>query len=136
MNSRQKGARGEREAAKALNDALGTVMHRGRQYHGGQDAPDLKGDLEGIHFEVKRTEKFNLFKALEQAKGDAENDIPVVMHRKNGQPWMICVELDRLTELVVLLRGRIGCRNCVYADGWDCTIKVCAFKPKENNDQS
>ena len=52
--SRRKGAVGEREAAAALNEVLGTHLHRGRQYHGGPESPDLAGDLPGLHVEVKR----------------------------------------------------------------------------------
>ena len=46
--SRRKGAAGEREAAAKLNEVLGTHLHRGRQYHGGPESPDLAGDLPGL----------------------------------------------------------------------------------------
>ncbi len=59
--SRRKGAAGEREAAAKLNEVLGTHLHRGRQYHGGPDSPDLAGDLPGLHLEVKRCEPLSLY---------------------------------------------------------------------------
>jgi hypothetical protein len=47
MMSRRKGAEGERDAAAKLNEVLGTKFHRGRQYHGGPESPDLASDLPG-----------------------------------------------------------------------------------------
>ena len=38
--SRNKGAGGERELAKEIARIFGVEAHRGRQYHGGSDAPD------------------------------------------------------------------------------------------------
>jgi hypothetical protein len=99
--SRRKGAVGEREAAEKLNDVLGTRFHRGRQYHGGPDSPDLAGDLPGLHVEVKRTERLSLYPALAQARRDAPGlAVPAVMHRANGKPWVIVVEVDDLIRLL------------------------------------
>ena len=50
--SKRKGAAGEREAAEKLNEVLGTRFHRGRQYYGGPEPPDLAGDLPGLHVEM------------------------------------------------------------------------------------
>ena len=109
--SRRKGAAGEREAAAALNDVLGTHLHRGRQYHGGPDSPDLAGDLPGLHVEVKRVERLALYPALSQAKRDAAPDqVPVVMHRTNNRPWLICFEvadLIRLLDVVDAQRAKL-----------------------------
>jgi hypothetical protein len=72
--SRRKGAAGEREAAAKLNEVMGTRFHRGRQYHGGPESPDLAGDLPGLHVEVKRCERLNLYPALAQARRDASGE--------------------------------------------------------------
>ena len=110
--SRRKGAAGEREAARALNDVLGTKFYRGRQYHGGPDSPDLAGGLQGLNVEVKRTERFSLYPALDQSRRDAgKDDVPVVMHRQNCRPWVIIVELSqlpRLADLLVAWRARVA----------------------------
>ncbi len=99
--SRRKGAAGEREAAAFLNEVLGTRFHRGRQYHGGPDSPDLAGDLPGLHLEVKRCERLSLYKALSQAQQDADvAQVPVVMHRANSKPWVMIVEVDQLIRLL------------------------------------
>jgi hypothetical protein len=109
--SRRKGAAGEREAAAVLNEVLGTHLHRGRQFHG-PDSPDLAGDMPGLHVEVKRVERLALYPAMCQARRDAAPDqVPVVMHRANNRPWLICVEvadLIRLLDVVDERRAKIG----------------------------
>ena len=111
MMSRRKGAEGEREAAEKLNEVLGTKLHRGRQYHGGPESPDLAGDLPGLHLEVKRVEALRLFPSLEQARRDAPTDaVPAVMHRPNKKPWVVIVYADdliRLLDVVDACRARV-----------------------------
>ncbi len=112
MMSRRKGAAGELEAAAKLNEVLGTCLHRGRQYHGGPESPDLAGDIPGLHVEVKRTERLRLWEAVTQARADASVDqVPVVMHRANRKPWVLVVEVDlliRLLDVVDEARARAG----------------------------
>ncbi len=110
MMSRRKGAAGEREAAAKLNEVLGTHLHRGRQYCGGPESPDVAGDLPGLHLEVKRVEALRLYPSLEQAARDAATDeVPAVMHRMNKKPWVVIVYADdliRLLDVVDACRGR------------------------------
>jgi hypothetical protein len=104
--SKRKGSAGELEAARKLNEVLGTAFHRGRQYHGGPESPDLAGDLPGLHVEVKRTEKLRLWEAIAQAGTDAGTDqVPVVMHRANHKPWVLIVEVDQLILLLDVVDG-------------------------------
>jgi len=103
--SRDKGKRGEREAAAEIAKLFGVEAARGRQYHGRDDAPDIVTGLQGVHFEVKRTERLNLYDALEQAGSDAGDAIPVVLHRRNGKRWVAIVALDRLSELANIIVG-------------------------------
>jgi Holliday junction resolvase len=99
--SRRKGQRGELEVAELLR-AHGFQAERGRQYSGSPDSPDVRHDIPGIFLEVKRTERFNLYAALEQAKQDRRpGDIPVVMHRQNGRGWVAVLPA---AHLLVLLR--------------------------------
>lgn len=99
--SKRKGAAGEREAAEKLNEVLGTRFHRGRQYHGGPESPDLTGDLPGLHLEVKRCERLRLYEALAQARRDASvTQVPAVMHRANQKPWVIVVDVEHLIRLL------------------------------------
>lgn len=92
-NSRQKGARGERELAAVLREH-GFECRRGQQYSGANGDADVVG-LPGIHIECKRVESLNIHKAIEQAKSDArENELPAVFHRKNGKPWLVTMTLE------------------------------------------
>lgn len=66
MNSRTKGAVGEREVASMLR-GYGYKARRGQQYSGANGDADVVG-LPGIHIEVKRREKLNIYDAIDQAK--------------------------------------------------------------------
>lgn len=105
MNSKQKGARGEREAAQALRDCLGIEARRGIQFCGSEESPDVKTSLAGVHFEVKRTEKLSIYKAMEQAEGDCGPNVPVVLHRSNHKEWLCIIKLADLMRLANLLKG-------------------------------
>lgn len=73
MNSRQKGARGERELANILKGYGYEESRRGQQYCGSNGDADVVG-LSGIHIECKRVEKLNLDKAMEQAEHDRKEN--------------------------------------------------------------
>jgi len=92
INSRAKGAKGERELANKLKD-YGYNCRRGQQFSGleGEDVVGLKG----IHIECKRVERLDLYSAMYQSKKDAkEGQLPAVFHRKNNYKWLVTMELD------------------------------------------
>lgn len=91
MNSRQKGARGERELANILKSYGYKESRRGQQYCGSNGDADVVG-LPGIHIECKRVEKLNLEKAMEQEKA-------VVFHRKDRKSWLVTMKLEDWMEL-------------------------------------
>lgn len=95
--SRDKGVRGEREVAAILR-AAGYDAHRGAQHRGGPDSPDVDG-LPGVHIEVKRTERLQLYDALAQAKRDAGEALPVVIHRRNDSEWVVIQPLTDWLEI-------------------------------------
>lgn len=96
--SRDKGKRGELEVAKILK-VYGYDARRGQQYCGANGDADVVG-LPRIHIEVKRTERLNLYEALKQSQSDAEEwEMPVVIHRKNGQPWVVVQPIGDWMEL-------------------------------------
>lgn len=97
--SRQKGKRGEREAAAELGAILNVEARRGVQYQGGPESPDVVLDGVPIHVEAKRVEAFNVYKAIEQATSDAGSKVPMVWHRRNGKPSVVVVETSRLWDL-------------------------------------
>ena len=104
--SKNKGARGEREWAAYLAEHFRCVeAHRGRQYSGGPDSPDVACGIPGTHCEVKRTERLRLYEAMQQAVVDAGEAVPYVAHRANNEDWLVIVrasDLARLAELVYL----------------------------------
>lgn len=99
INSRQKGARGERELSSLLNEKYGYKTRRGQQYCGANGDPDVVG-ISGLHIECKRVEKLNIEKALTQAIDDARSgEIPAVFHRKDKDYWKVTVTLEDFMEL-------------------------------------
>lgn len=98
VNSRAKGAAGERELAKLLR-AEGFNARRGQQYSGANGDADVVG-LPGIHMEVKRVEALRLWDALAQSKHDArEGELPIVIHRRNNCEWVVIQPLKDWLEM-------------------------------------
>ena len=98
MNSRNKGANGEREAAEFLR-AHGFEAKRGQQHAGGVDSPDVITDLP-FHVEVKRVEKLNLESACDQARKDSAGGQWIVLHRKNRKPWLVTLDAETFLNIV------------------------------------
>ena len=93
VNSRSKGARGERELANILK-AHGYEARRGQQFSGANGDADVVG-LPGYHIECKRTERLNLSAAMAQSVRDArDGETPVVVHKKNREEWLITMRLE------------------------------------------
>lgn len=98
---RGKGKRGEREWRDVLR-RHGVEAHRGRQYQGGDDSPDVVHQLGPYHFEVKRVERFGLHAAMAQANEEAGNGIlvPIVVSKRNRGRWLAHLDAEQLVELV------------------------------------
>ena len=98
VNSRQKGARGERELALTLRE-YGYEARRGQQFSGKNGDPDVIA-LPNIHIECKRVEHLNIQDAMDQSRRDArDGEIPVVMHRKNHTKWLVTMDLETWIRL-------------------------------------
>lgn len=93
INSKQKEKRGEREFANFLK-THGIQARRGVQYQGSPDSPDVVSELKNLHFEVKRTEKLNIYTAFMQAKEDSGKKIPIVAHKKNHKNWLVIMDAE------------------------------------------
>lgn len=103
INSRQKGARGERQWRDRLRENGYESARRGQQFSGGPDSPDVVcDDLPQIHFEVKCVERLDLQKAVAQAMRDGDGKWPVVAHKKNLKGWMVTMPDE---VFFALLRG-------------------------------
>lgn len=102
INSRDKGCRGEREVAKVLTDA-GFSARRGQQFSGSKDSPDVVCEsLPQFHFEVKFTQKTAIYDWMEQASNDGIGKVPIVVHRRNGDDWVVILKMKDFLELVKL----------------------------------
>lgn len=98
INSRAKGAAGERELAAELKKLFGVATRRGQQFSG-VEGQDVVG-FPNIHIECKRVQALNIHLACEQAVRDAKPDqVPTVFHRKNNRPWLVTVRLQDLKAL-------------------------------------
>lgn len=99
MNSRQKGARGERELAKTLREYGYNASREGWKQSRGAEVADVEG-IEGLHIECKRVERLNITDALTQSIDDAKDgEIPVVMHRKNNEQWKVTMRLSDFMQI-------------------------------------
>lgn len=98
MNSRRKGAEGERELAKLLREK-GYEARRGQQFSGANGDADVVG-LPGYHIECKRVEHLNIYEAMEQSERDArEGETPIVCHRKDRKGWLVTMKFDDFMEV-------------------------------------
>lgn len=93
VNSKQKGARFERQLASRLKE-YGYKTRRGQQYCGANGDADVVG-LPGIHIEAKHQERMQLYDWMTQAKSDAKADeLPVVFHKKNNADILVTMTFD------------------------------------------
>ena len=98
INSRDKGARGERELSSKLRE-YGYNARRTQQFCGANGDADVVG-LPNIHIECKRVEKLNIYNAIAQAKQKKrENEIPAVFHRKDRCNWLVTMELNDFMKI-------------------------------------
>lgn len=100
MNSKRKGNQAERELLRLLQ-SYGLDAHRNdQQYIGGEGNPDIAVRIGpvSVHVECKRVERLSLAAALRQAHRDARNALPVVVHRRSREPWLVTMELTDLLE--------------------------------------
>lgn len=97
INSKKKGAKGERELANKLKE-YGYNCRRGQQYNG-LEGEDVVG-LDYIHIECKRVERLDLGSAMYQARKDSKDgQLPAVFHRKNRSNWLVTMELDDFIKI-------------------------------------
>lgn len=100
VNSKQKGARFERQLASMFREH-GYEARRTAQYCGNTgDASDVVG-LPGIHIEAKHQERMQLYDWMDQAKRDAvgTGNVPVVFHKKNNAEVLVTMQFDSFMEL-------------------------------------
>lgn len=100
INSKQKGARFERQLASKFRD-YGYEARRTAQYCGNTgDASDVVG-LPGIHIEAKHQERMQLYEWMQQAIRDSKGtgNIPVVFHKKNNADILVSMRFEDFMEI-------------------------------------
>lgn len=104
INSKAKGKAGELEFCHECEKYDIMDVHRTAQTNGKleQSLADCEG-IDGIHIEVKRVEKLNIDKAMEQAEEDLitkkEKRLPTVFHRRNRKPWLATMKFEDWVKL-------------------------------------
>lgn len=96
--ARNKGASAERELVNYIRDTWGYDVHRGKVFY---HESDMVG-LNGIHPEVKRQERLNLYEAMKQAieeAGKREDGLPAVFHRRDRTGWLVTMQLEDWMDL-------------------------------------
>lgn len=108
INSRNKGAVGERELVQALNDH-GLLCRRTVQYCGNSgEAADVQCDGLPLHLEVKRTEKLKWRATLDQVRRDARGKPWVIFHRQSNMRWVVIIDMETwLADSVAVAHARM-----------------------------
>jgi hypothetical protein len=100
-NSRDKGARGERELVTILRDAGWPDATRNTDGRFQAGRGDVDNGPAGFHIECKRSERALIWEWLAQAERDAgTTKIPVVAFRRSRGRWYGVLPLDDLLELI------------------------------------
>ena len=108
INSRAKGAAFERKIANILKERGFPSAHRGQQFSGTPDSPDVKCDeLKEFGLELKAVENININKAYEQSLKDSGKATPIVIYKKNNKPILVVMELHDWIDLVQFAKGKI-----------------------------
>ena len=98
--SRDKGKRGEREFASLLRSLGFNGARRTAQYCGNTGSADDVVGVDGFHIEVKRCETVRLHDWIKQAAHDCGQNVPVVAHRRNGEPWYVTLAAGDFFKIV------------------------------------
>ena len=96
INSKEKGKRIEREAAKLFSRLFGKPFVRGQQNRGGEFSPDVIG-FERIHPEVKGNQSvanLSLYRAMQQAINDSGDKLPMLAIKRDREEWLLVIRAE------------------------------------------
>ena len=106
INSRTKGKVAELEVVNLFKNAGYNDSHRSQQFKGTKESADIIiPRLDKIYqFEVKRREQIGkLDEWLQKTDKEAgEEKVPIVIHRRNGEPWKVTL---LLTDWITGVKG-------------------------------
>ena len=106
VNSRRKGAEGERSLCRKLRE-YGYEARRGQQFSGANGDPDVVTNMGHIHIECKTTANGHgkTYDWIDQARRDSrEGEISAVFHKKvskeyRGNPWLVTLPIDDFMKI-------------------------------------
>ena len=107
-DSKRKGSAGERQAAHALNAVLPHAQaRRAQQFAGHHTAADLVCEgLDGVMVEVKRRQSMNIHKVMKESQAHCtEAMLPMILHRKDNEEWLLTIRLEDLPKALEKLKG-------------------------------
>jgi Holliday junction resolvase len=113
INSRAKGAAGERELAECFR-SMGYSARRSQQYSGADATSDLLvEELPGVLVECKRVQRLNIEEAMQKAASDAAPHLktPMICHRKNGSEWLVTIRMKDLHTFVERMQRGMARRS-------------------------
>lgn len=114
INSRQKGARAERDLCHSLKENLGWDARRSQQFCGNAGDADLIVDqVPGLFVESKMVEKLNVTEAMQKAADQCGGALPILCHRKKRTGWLVTVRLEQLMALCQMV---VSATNQVPSD--------------------
>lgn len=108
INSRQKGKRGELEAAAEWNRLVPNAHARRSQQHSGtESASDLiSPGTPHLWMEVKRVERgLNLHAVMDKSREQCGELCPVVLHRQNDKEWLVTFPLEQIARFIKQVQG-------------------------------
>lgn len=97
MNSRAKGARGEREFIHDHLIEFWPAARRNLEQHTEDKRDSL--DTGPLHWQIKRTESLRLWAALSQAEREANGRLPLLAFRRNRSPWYVAGRAELLVPI-------------------------------------
>lgn len=103
IHSRNKGKRGELEAASAINAVLPHAQaRRACQFSGTETSSDVVAPgLKNLWIEVKRVERLNIHQVMAIAAEQCGQLTPVLVHRRNKEEWLLTIRLSDIKNLAV-----------------------------------
>lgn len=109
INSRNKGKKGELEAAAEWNRLVpGAHARRSQQHSGTESASDLiSPGTPHLWLEVKRVQALNLTAVMEKSREQCGELCPVVIHRKNDSEWLVTFPLEDIKRFVQQVSGAL-----------------------------
>lgn len=100
VNSRAKGARGERELANTLKELFGWNARRTCQFSGNAGDSDVViEELPDVFVECKLVENLSIVPTMKKAIEQCKGKLPIICHRKKNTQFLVTLQLSDLVAI-------------------------------------